>query len=218
MPAVDAVCEALTRPGGGFRLTGACRRFGEERAGDLMSLEETRDDLGVLARLQEPHRMAAMLDAVTVGWVEAQTARWGATEVVEPMDGFNSLMYLRARLDEVYAEAAMTGDDVDVRWGVVVLETRVPRNGMARHLVHETLHEALRFAFPGGESRVTLRPGRIGALVGRAEPRLSESLAVLRSELARANETGQLHTVSTKLVGLPAQREDLVYLLEDLAL
>lgn len=216
VPAVDAVAQTLTRPIRSHRLAAACRRLGESRATAMVDLEETRDDLQTVARLGDQWRTATMLDNVTVGWVDAMSQLWSLGELLDPDDGFHSLGYLTSRLDEVYAEARLTGQDVSRDWALIVLDTRPRGNGMARYLVHETLHSALRFAFIGGESRVTVRDGRLAALVGRAEPRLSDSLAVLRSELARALESGQLGTVRTRLVGLPSERRDLAPVLQDL--
>jgi hypothetical protein len=196
-------------------LVGACEVLGRTRAMEGLSLDEVRDDVALAAALVDPVLEPTMLDSATMGWIGAAN-RWeeGWTQGSK---GSRSVAFLVARLEQVYAEAAFTGGDVSRDYALVVVEDEPAGDGISRFLLHETLHTALHFAFIGGETRVTLAPGRVAALVGRTEPRLGHSLAVLAAELSTGRVNGTLTLARSRVVRLPRLRGTLDVLLSDLA-
>jgi hypothetical protein len=204
--AVDALCEGLVASGlTRLDVHRASRSLGEQRAEVGAHLHEARTDLDIvlgLARVGHKRRLE-LLDALTIGWAEHAVDRLSTSSVMDPRSEMATLDYLMLRLRELYSEAALTGESVTERYVLIVVET----DGSAHRLVAETrlaaLHSALRYAFVGGESIVAVPPRRALALVARDEPRLSDSLARLRSELKIAVEEGRLPAVHSWRQSLP---------------
>jgi hypothetical protein len=221
--AVDAVVSALVQyEAHGLdahrrqSLIGACQVLGQTRAMEGISLDEARDDVSLVAALVDPVLEPTMLDGATMGWIGSAN-RWEEGWTQGAKDGRRSVSFLVARLEQVYAEAAFTGGDVSREYALAVVEDEPVSDGISRFLLHETLHAALHFAFIGGETRVTLAPGRVAALVERAEPRLSHSLAVLAAELSTGCGNGTLKRARSRIVRLPRVRGTVDVLLSDLA-
>ena len=197
-------------------LIGACQVLGQTRAMEGISLDEARSDISIVATLVDPALEPTMLDGVTMGWIGSAN-RWADGWSNASKDGRRSVSFLVARLEQLYAEAAFTGADVSRQYALVVVEDEPVSDGISRFLLHDTLHTALHFAFIGGETRVTLGPGRVAALVERSEPRLGHSLAVLAAELSTGCVNGTLKRARSRLVRLPRLPGTLDLLLSDLA-
>lgn len=117
--------------------------------------------------------------------------------------------YLVLRLGEVYREAALTDVDVSTSHLLVAVETVETPDRLAAGARLSALHSALRYAFPGGETIAAVSSRRLVTLAARAEPRLSESLARLRSELKGALSEGRLPGVRLWRHALPNHPDEL---------
>lgn len=113
------------------------------------------------------------------------------------------LEYLMRRLRELYSHAALTGERVADKYLLIVVETEHTGELVAMEDRLTTLHLALRYAFVAGEPIVTIPPRRAVALAATYEPRLSDSLARLRSELELAIGENQLPSTRCWSQSLP---------------
>jgi hypothetical protein len=218
-PAVEAVCEALTHGSDDAAALGeSCRALGEQRALVGVALEEARADLDLLARLTaaDPQVRACAVDALTVGWATCTVDRLLGNTGVDPLTEYATISYLAARLAEIYAEARVTNARVSETHVIVVVATERANDRLVRQTRMITLHSALRFAFIGGESLVSLGPARAAALALRSEPRLADSLAVLRSELRIAQAEDRLPSARVWLVRLPGEHGQITDTLHEL--
>lgn len=204
--AVDAVCEGLTTSGvDRLDLDVACRSLGEQRAAIGADLAESRSDFGIalgLARTRRRRRLE-LLDAVTVGWAEQSVDRLTTLPILDPSTDMATQSYLSLRLSELYREAALTGVDVAGDHVLIVVETDHTAHRLVAEARLTTLHSALQYAFVGGESIVAVTSRRVLALATREEPRLSDSLARLRSELKIALAEGRLPSARSWRQSLP---------------
>ncbi|MBN9620376.1 MAG: hypothetical protein J0H43_11695 [Actinobacteria bacterium] len=204
--AVDAVSEGLTTSGvDRLDLDGASRSLGEQRAAIGADLAESRSDFGIalgLARIRRRRRLE-LLDALTVGWAEQSIDRLTALPVLDPTTDMATQSYLSLRLGELYREAALTGTDVAREYVLIVVETDHTAHRLVAEARLTTLHSALQYAFVGGESIVAITSRRVLALANREEPRLSDSLARLRSELKIALAEGRLPSARSWRQSLP---------------
>jgi hypothetical protein len=211
-PAVDAVCEGLVESGAARpHLISAVRRLGEQRSEVGTHLHEARGDLDIALGLVRvgPRRRVELLDALTIGWAESGVERLSALPVYDARADMATVSYLRLRLREVYREAAQSGHDVATRFVLVVVETEHSGHRLLAETRLTTLHSALEYAFVGGESIVAVTPRRAVVLAARDEPRLTESLARLRSELKIALDEGRLPSAHCWRQALPRRVDDL---------
>jgi hypothetical protein len=211
-PAVDAVCEGLVESGAARPdLSAATRRLGEQRSEVGTHLHEARGDLGIALDLSRvgARRRIELLDALTIGWAEFGIERLAALPVLDPRSEMATLSYLRLRLRELYREAGYAGIDVAGRYLLVVVETDHTPHRLVAEARLTTLHSALEYAFVGGESIVAVTPRRAVVLAAREEPRLSDSLARLRSELKIALSEGRLPSAHCWRQALPRDGSDL---------
>jgi hypothetical protein len=215
-PAVDAVCDALVF--GTACLQESCRLLGEDRARLGVPLDDARADVAMGARaVRATGRVRAQaVDAVTLGWTTYTVDHLFARTARDPLTEYVSLGYLACRLEEVYAEAALNGENVADTHVLVVVGTRPATDRLVAHTRMITLHSALRYAFVGGETLVSVGGGRVAALTVRAQPRLSDSLAVLRSELRIARSERRLPATRLWLLKLPRQRTEIGAILREL--
>lgn len=215
-PALDAVCDAFLF--GTACLEQSCRLLGEHRAHVGVPLDDARADIaiGALAvRATGPVRAQAV-DALTIGWTTYTVDRLAARTARDPLTEYASLGYLASRLEEVYAEAALNDENVAETHVLVVVGTRPATDRLVAQTRMITLHSALRYAFVGGETFVSVGGGRVAALTVRAEPRLPDSLAVLCSELRIARSERRLPASRLWLLQLPRQRTEIGATLREL--
>jgi hypothetical protein len=217
--AVDAVCAGLVESGAArpdIRVAGRC--LGEQRSAVGAQLFEARKDLEVglaLAHASAVRRLV-LLDALTVGWAEYGVEQLAADELVNECSDLPRLPYLLHRLRELYREAAVIGVDVASSHLLVVVETDHSPDKLVREARLAALHSALEFGFVGGESVVAVSARRAIALSTRDEPRLSDSLARLRSELEIAVAEMRLPAVRCWRKPLPSTVGQLGALIADL--
>jgi hypothetical protein len=153
---------------------------------------------------------------LTVGWTTYTVDHLVARTARDPLTEYASLGYLACRLEEVYAEAALNGENVAETHVLVVVGTRLVADRLIAQTRMITLHSALRYAFLGGETFVSVGGGRVAALTVRAQPRLSESLAALRSELRIARAERRLPATRLWLLKLPRQRTEIAATVREL--
>ena len=215
-PAVDAVCDAFLF--GTPCLQESCRLLGEHRAHVGVPLDDARADVAIGARLVRAAGpvQARAVDALTLGWTTCTVDRLVARTARDPLTEYASLGYLASRLEEVYAEAALHAENVAETYVLVVVGTRPAADRLVAQTRMITLHSALRYAFVGGETLVSVGGGRVAALTVRAQPRLSDSLAVLRSELRIARSERRLPATRLWLLQLPQQRTEIGATLHEL--
>ena len=215
--AVDAVCAALVWSGGtGPDLHDAVRSLGEQRAEVGTRLSEARADLGIALALTGlgPPRRRALLDVLAVAWAE-RAADFPVPPMVDATSDMASSAYLILRLGELYREAALTGRDVSAGHLLVGVETVHTGHRLVADARLAALHSALRYAFVGGESIVAVTSRRLLALAGRDEPRLSDSLARLRSELKIALAEGRLPGARMWQQPLPRSADELPLIMNE---
>jgi hypothetical protein len=215
-PAVDAVCEAFVF--GTASLQESCRLLGEHRAWVGVPLDDARADVALGARAVRAAGLvrAQAVDALTLGWTTYTVDHLVARTARDPLTEYASLGYLACRLDEVYAEAALNDENVAETHVLIVVGTRPATDRLVALTRMITLHSALRYAFVGGETLVSAGAGRAAALTVRAEPRLSDSLAVLRSELRIARSEWRLPVTRLSLLELPQQGTEIGATLREL--
>lgn len=224
-PAIDAVCEGLvisaaTRPFAPHArddVLNATRYLGEHRADVGADLAETRIDFGIALDLMRfgRRRCDDLVEALTIGWADACTARGARGAVLDAAMEMPAAGYLRLRLGELYREAALTGTDVALTHVLVVVETEHSEHRLVGEARLTAMHSALQFAFVGGESIVAMSDRRVIVLASRDEPRLSDSLARLRSELKIALAEGRLPGVRSWRQALPPDAAALPTLMID---
>ena len=208
-PAVDAVCDAFASEA--VCLEESCRLLGEHRARIGVPLDDARADVVIGARAvpaTAPVRAKAV-DALTLGWTVYTVDHLVARTARDPLTEYASLGYLASRLDEIYAEAALNDENVAETHVLVVVGIRPVDDRLIAQTRMITLHSALRYAFVGGETLASVGGGRVAALTVRTQPRLPDSLAVLRSELRIARSERRLPATRVWLVRLPRHRTEI---------
>jgi hypothetical protein len=193
------------------QLLSSARWLGEQRCEVGTYLHEARADLDVALKLARigGRRRLLLLNALTVGWSECGVERLAALPVLDERADMATLTYLRLRLRELYREAACDGWQLPEQYVLVVVETEYTGHRLVAETRLTTLHAALEYAFVAGESIVAITPRRAAVLAPRAEPRLTESLARLRSELKIALGEGRLPTARYWQQALPPEMTDL---------
>ena len=217
-PRFEAVGEALesaadTRP--------ACAVVGRDVARDGAALGEALDGLRATFDLVmgvEPD--FASVEALSVAWSEATLEFLHDLSCEDPLTGMASLPHLRTRLDELYREAAVTGESMSSTHALVVVEmTAADPHRRAEHQFTRALHfvqvaEMARAVFSGGETIARLSIDR-AAIVVRRLPQLGASVAMVR-ELLGDLELGATD-VRVWIEGLPQTAESATRLLDELA-
>jgi hypothetical protein len=214
---VDAVAAALAESAERAAID-ACDALGAARACAGVFLDEARADLAVATRLASADRglSTQLLDRLTVRWVDRTLDLTFTSPCVDPLTGLASVPYLTTRLREVYAEAQLQHASAAAGHVLVVVRTALCSNALLAKGRLVTLESVMRYAFPGGETLAAVGTHGAVALAERSEPRLTESLAVLRSELRRVHRGGLLPEVATRVVALPPHRDQLPALLREL--
>jgi hypothetical protein len=194
----------------------AGRALGTQRADSGVTLEETRDDVLVAAKVFEADRFraAGLLDAATVGWIDRYLQQvYTILSCVDPLTQLTPLTYLAARIDELHAEADLLGFRAADHRGLVLVSSAPAADPISRETQMITIQVALRSAFPGGDtlSRVGMRTA--SALTTREPRRLHDALTRLDLELDIAKSEGRLSDIQIWFEPLPRSGEDLVQML-----
>lgn len=187
---VDVVCETALA---GLDLAAALTRLSRARARAGCGLSETLQDLAALhAVLTVPSArgglVAADPDAVPARFVKLTALAWAdvlvrqlaKAEVSDGLTGLSSPAYLRARLREVFREAAATGSDARDRYVLVLVAPDLSgTTGWSRLAAMVLLADVLSSVFDGGQTLATLGPAAIGVLAER-DHGLAEKVAQAR--------------------------------------
>jgi hypothetical protein len=193
VPEVDVLAAALSRAGTSFT-TGAgrpsvadtagrlgaavpaCAGLGQARAEAGVGLGEALDDLAALYRtLPAGAPPLPAVRAFVESWADVWLRVVADAGCVDPLTELASRGYLRARLTELYRAAEQTGEPVPDRYRLVVVTLNAPgrregRPGWRLLLRRVAVAEALREAFPGGETLAAVAPDRAVAIVERRQP------------------------------------------------
>lgn len=221
-PEVDALSQAMCAPPAGLLdALPACARLGQARAESGVGLTEALDDLCALYRvLPAGSPPLPAVRAFVEAWADVWLRELVAPDCVDPLTELTSRSYLRTRLGELYRAV---GDEATGRHAllVVALDAGEPGSGRGggpaigsaggwRMLVRRlAVAEALRAAFPGGETLTGLTPWRTVALVERAEPTLT-AVSTLRDQLAHRLGTGAARLWLRRLPDRAAELPDLL--------
>ncbi|GIL24966.1 hypothetical protein [Actinocatenispora comari] len=204
VPEVDVLAAALSRasttfaPGPGRaplvdtagRLGAAvpaCAGLGQARAEAGVGLAEALDDLAALYRtLPVGTPPLPAVRAFVEAWADVWLRVVADAGCVDPLTELASRGYLRARLTELYRAAEQTGERVPDRYRLVVVTLGAAsrpegRPGWRLLLRRVAVAEALREAFPGGETLAAVAPDRAVAIV---DQRLPDPVHRLRGVLA----------------------------------
>ncbi|BCJ37482.1 hypothetical protein Athai_49850 [Actinocatenispora thailandica] len=204
VPEVDVLAAALSRasttftpgagrapiPDGAGRVGAAvpaCAGLGQARAEAGVGLAEALDDLAALYRtLPVGTPPLPAVRAFVESWADVWLRVVADAGCVDPITELASRGYLRARLTELYRASEQTGEPVPDRYRLVLVTLDAPdrpdgRPGWRLLLRRVAVAEALRAAFPGGETLAAVAPDRAVAIVDR---RLPDPVHRLRDVLA----------------------------------
>jgi hypothetical protein len=165
----------------------------------------------------DSHIETAMLDAVTLGWVDTMLTELYAMPSEDPLTGLAPLAYLVSRIDETYSEATISGVHAADTHAVVLVSTRRSGAGLSRETQMIWIQSALRTAFPGGETLARIGPHTACALVSRDPARLRESLRRLAIELRTAEQTSRIGPSQMWVESLPRSQRQIGELLRERA-
>ena len=228
---IDVVCHAVLD---GIELAPVLRQLGRARAEAGAGLGETLCDLAALHAVvsgpgssdgivsPDPDATPARLIRVTaLAWADVVLEQLAHTEVSDSLTGLSSPAYLRARLREVYREAAAQDVPVSDKYVLVLLSPDVSRtSGWSRLAAMVLLADALRAVYDGGQTLAAIGPATLAVLAER-DGRCATRLAELRwSAAARLSVDPQLAEIGPPpvwLEQLPATHEAACRLLVELA-
>jgi hypothetical protein len=225
---IDVVCRAVLDD---TDLPTALARLGRARAEAGAGLGETLRDLAALhAVLSVPDGIvspdpdatpARLLRVTALAWADVVLDQLAHTEVSDSLTGLSSPAYLRARLREVYREAAAEGIPAGRRYVLVLLSPDMSgTSGWSRLAAMVLLADALRSVYDGGQTLAAIGPTTLGVLAER-DGRCAARLAELRwSAAARLSVDPQLAEIGAPpvwLEQLPSTHEAACRLLVDLA-
>jgi hypothetical protein len=215
-PAVDALADALV--GQPVDAASACEALGRQRAAAGVFLDAARLDVLNATRLAgcRPSVTAALVDALTLGWVDRTLDDYFTDACVDPLTELASLPYLMTRLAEIYAEAAMDESDPSVEFALVVVVAAERSDPLEAETQMIATQVALRLAFGGGETLARIGPRCAIALSRRHQPRFGRSLGVLRDELGIARAENRLPGARVWIESLPKDRDDLPSFLREI--
>jgi len=215
-PAIDAVADAILGASGDARA--ACEILGRHRAAAGVFLDEARADVmvaGLVAGLS-PASTAELVDGLTIGWVDRTLDTFFTSACIDPMTELATLPYLFTRLGELYASASARGVAVGDEHAFVVVQVLMAGDLLESELQMVVIQQALRAAFGTGETLARIGPQCAVALVARAEPGLSVSLAALRADLDVARSSDRIRRNRMWLERLPIERDSLPALVREL--
>ncbi|NBH02580.1 hypothetical protein [Amycolatopsis sp. SID8362] len=166
MPEVDDVCRSAPVRGD---LIGALAKLGRARAHTGAGLDETLQDVAalhaVLERGSDPDGLIsadpdavppAMLRAAEAGWADVATTA-SETATTEPLTGLATEEYLRARLVEVYRQAARGKGDVAPTRVLLVIGIDLSRVARRyRPMAMVLVADVVRTVFDDGETAAVL--------------------------------------------------------------
>jgi hypothetical protein len=228
---IDVVCHAVLD---GTELAPALRQLGRARAEAGSGLGETLCDLAALHAVvngpgradgivsPDPDATPARLIRVTaLAWADVVLDQLAHTEVSDGLTGLSSPAYLRARLREVYREAAAQDVPVSDKYVLVLLSPDVSHtSGWSRLAAMVLLADSLRAVYNGGQTLAAIGPGTLAVLAER-DGRCAARLAELRwSAAARLSVDPQLAAIGPPpvwLEQLPATHDAACRLLVELA-
>jgi hypothetical protein len=165
----------------------ACAGLGQARAEAGVGLAEALDDLAALYRtLPVGAPPLPAVRAFVESWADVWLRVVADAGCVDPLTELASRGYLRARLTELYRAAEQTAERVPDRYRLVVVTLDAAsrpegRPGWRLLLRRVAVAEALREAFPGGETLAAVAPDRAVAIV---DQRLPDPVHRLRDVLA----------------------------------
>lgn len=188
---VDLVCETVLA---GRELAPALAGLGRARASAGSGLGETLQDVAALHAVlthpaiesglvsADPDALPAKLLRVTaLSWADVLVRQLAHAEVADGLTGLASPAYLRARLREVYREAASAGVPADTRYLLVVVAPDLRDVvGWSRLAAMVLLADVLATVFDGGQTLASLGPSALGVLVERRD-RVAERMAMVRA-------------------------------------
>jgi hypothetical protein len=187
---VDLVCAAVLA---GKDPDDALIELGRARAEAGSGLGETLQDVAALhAVLSIPDNHDGMVAAdpdatptrllrvTAMAWSDVLVHQLAHGEVHDGLTGLANPAYLRARLLEIYREAATSGFTAQSRYVLVVVAADMAHaSGLTRLAAMVLLADALRTAFDGGQTLATIGPATMVVLAER-DGRLSERAAATR--------------------------------------
>ncbi len=152
VPAVDAVCEAVTAAAD---VWAAAERLGRDRATAGVSLAEALVDIDSLATITHPRYTDPLRRAVSLGWADQITTP--PLTVEDPLTGLATRQYLEVRLGEVYRAAEISNGDVSTDSALVVVRLDLDgQRGWQRTLPMILVADSMRRVFDGGQSLALL--------------------------------------------------------------
>jgi hypothetical protein len=187
---VDLVCTAVLT--GGDPET-ALVELGRARAEAGSCLGETLQDVAALhAVLSAPEPLtgtveadpdampARLLRVIATAWSDVLVRQIARSEVSDGLTGLANPSYLRARLREVYLDAAVAGVEARSRHAIVVVSPDLGSvSGWSRLAAMILLADVLRSVFDGGQTLAVVGPTTLAVLAER-DGRLSERAAAAR--------------------------------------
>ena len=183
----EAVAEALAAR---RSPASACAVVGRTVADDGVSLGEALAALSATYAtlgLGEPAYPA--VEALSLAWSEATLAFINDISCEDPLTGLASGAHLRARLSEIYRDAALDGTTPRTTHALLVIDLADPapagRDPFEDALRLAGTAEIVREAFAGGETLAKVGQDKVVALV-RREAHLGATVAQLRDTLEAA--------------------------------
>ena len=215
-PAVDAVADALA--GETVDTVSACEALGRQRAAAGVFLDSARRDVlnAAVAAECSLTKTAALLDALTLGWVDRTLDDYFTDACVDPLTELTSIPYLMTRLAEIYSEAGVEDGVPVADYALVVVLAAERSDPLEAETQMIAAQVAMRMAFTGGETLARIGPHCALVLSRRREPRFARSLGMLREELGIARIERRLPGVRVWIESLPAERRDVPALLREI--
>ncbi len=184
----EAVAEALAAR---RSPASACAVVGSTVADDGVSLGEALTALSATyATLGLGEPTFAAVEALSLAWSEATLAFVSEISCEDPLTGLASGAHLRARLSEIYREAALTRSSPRTTHALLVVDLAEPAGASRRDPFEQALclagaAEVVRDAFAGGETLAKVGSDKVVVLV-RRDAHLGATVAQLRESLDAA--------------------------------
>jgi hypothetical protein len=216
-PAVDALADALA--GAPVDAESASEQLGRQRAAAGVFLDSARRDVmnATQAAGCSSHQTAALIDALTLGWVDRTLDDYFTGACVDPLTELTSMPYLLTRLAEIYAESRVSGVEPSSEYAFVVVLAGKRSDPIEAETQMIAAQVAMRSAFTGGETLARIGSHCGLVLARRGEPRFGQSLRILRDQLAVARVERRLPGVRVWIEALPAERHALPGLLREVS-
>ncbi len=169
----------------------ACAVAGATLAADGASLGEALSALAATyAALGLGHPSFVVAEVLGVAWSEETLAFVGGVSCEDPLTGLASSAHLRARLAEVYREADRFGSTPRTTHGLLVVDLGRDSSPSLSDPFRHALSlagaaDAVRGAFPGGETLARVGHAKVVALVQR-DAQLGATAVGLRQMLSAA--------------------------------